>query len=293
MKTLPLVSCIIPTFNRANKVTNAIKSIQNQSYKNIEIIVVDDQSSDNTHKVVKDLMQNDNRIQYHLNPLKGANNARNYGIEQAKGSYIAFLDDDDVWVKDKTEKQVQFFNQLDENYGVVYCAFVRKTLTGKSKKRHPNKFSRIKNGNILPRMLKRNFIGTPTILVKSSVFEEVGTFNPKFSSFQDWELLTKIAAKYHFYYINEPLVISYESSDSITRNKHGRVITSIMHLKQFDDLYRKNPSILAKRYRNMAVKLLKYKRYHFAKILIGLSLQVNPYSISSYFIYLIIKILRL
>jgi len=288
MNNKPLVSCIIPTYNRSQKISVAIRSILNQTFSNLEILVIDDQSIDNTKVEVEKLMENDSRIKYHLNPNKGANNARNFGITNAIGKYIAFLDDDDVWVDSKLEKQLNVFNTLGSEYGVVYCTFVRKSTNGKERT-HPSRFSIVRNGDILNKLLKRNFITTSTLFVKAEVFKKVGMFNPKYKSFQDWELLTRIACDYHFYYLKEILVNVYESGDSITLNKKGRVLTKIMHLKQFMGLYEKRPRLLSFRYCDLGFTLLKLKRDSFARLFLLRSLKHNFLNIEALMYLTVLK----
>lgn len=281
MSDTPLISCVIPTHNRASKVVNAIESVLSQTYQNIEILVVDDQSKDHTKEVVEAVCQKEKRVRYLLNPNKGANNARNFGITNARGEYIALLDDDDIWVETKLEKQLNIFKGLGKEYGVVYCAMERKSLKGKNLRRHPSRFSIVKDGNILSRLLKRNFITTSSLLVKAEVFKVSGLFNPTYKSFQDWELLSRIAIDYHFHYINEILVYVYESDDSITLDKSGRVITKIKHLKQFMHLYKERPKLLSFRLCDLGFTLLKLKRYGFARLLLGKSLKVNPLNVEA------------
>ncbi len=293
MKDTPLISCVIPTYNRSQKVIQAIESVLGQSYSNLEVLVVDDQSKDDTRQVVEKLAQGNPRIKYFYNPSKGANNARNHGIQNAQGEFIAMLDDDDRWDKLKLEKQLQAFNKLDSNYGVVYCTFARKKNNGKILRTHPSRFSSSKNGDILKRLLKRNFITTSTILVKTEVFKKSGLFNPRYKSFQDWELLTRIARDYYFYHIPEVLVNVYESGDSITLDKHGRVITKYMHLKQFLDLYEGQPKLLSKRYSSLGFTLFKLKRNGFARLFLKRSLKYNPLNPEALFLLLILSLKRI
>lgn len=290
MSDYPLISCIIPTHNRSLKLKTAIETVLSQTYQNIELLIVDDQSKDNTKEVVELIGLQDNRIKYLWNPIKGANNARNFGITHSKGEYIAFLDDDDRWVKTKLEKQLDAFKKLGSEYGVVYCTFVRKSTSGNVVKRYPGRFSKVNNGNILNRLLKRNYITTSSLFVKAEVFQKSGIFNPKYKSFQDWEILTRIACDYHFYYLKEVLVHLYESKDSITLDKKGRVITKIMHLKQFMHLYLERPRILSFRYCDLGFTLLKLKRDRFAKFFLLKSLQHNKLNFEALFYLAILKL---
>lgn len=108
MKSI-LISIIIPTFNRANLISDTLNSIINQTYSNLEILVIDDHSTDNTESIVNNLIKNDNRIQYYKRPLskpKGANACRNYGFSIAKGEYIKWIDSDDTLAQDAIQKQV-------------------------------------------------------------------------------------------------------------------------------------------------------------------------------------------
>lgn len=290
MSDYPLISCIIPTHNRALKLQTAIQTVLSQTYRNLELLIVDDQSKDNTKETVEIAALQDHRIRYLLNPQKGANNARNFGITHAKGEYIAFLDDDDRWVNTKLEKQLNAFNGLGSDYGVVYCTFARKSIKGKAVRYHPSRFSRVKNGNILNRLLKRNYITTSTLFVKAEVFQKSGMFSPKYKSFQDWEILTRIACDYQFYYLKEVLVHLHESTDSITLDKRGRVITKIMHLKQFMHLYRERPRILSFRYCDLGFTLLKLKRDRFARFFLLKSLQHNKLNLEAWFYLAILKL---
>ena len=289
MNDSPLISCVIPTHNRASKVKIAIESVLSQTYPHLELLIVDDQSKDNTKEVIESLAIKDQRIKYLLNPNKGANNARNFGITNAKGEYIAFLDDDDTWVNTKLEKQLTIFKTLGGEYGVVYCTFARKSTKGNVIRTHPSRFSVIKNGDILNRLLKRNFISTCSLFVKAEVFQKSGMFSPKYKSFQDWELLTRIACDYHFYYLKETLVNVFESNDSITLDKRGRVITKIMHLKQFMHLYKERPRLLSFRFCDLGFTLLKLKRYGYARFFLLKSLQHNKLNLEAIMYLTVLK----
>ncbi len=270
----------------------AVNSVLNQSYTHLEVLIVDDQSKDNTREVVNELASTDARVKYLYNPNKGANNARNYGIQQAKGSLIALLDDDDEWIDTKLEKQyAALLKQPDA--GMVFSAFARTKSDGKSFRRHPSLFSIIDPKRITDRLLKHNFITTSAILVRKSVFDKVGYFDPTFKSFQDWELITRIALSFPLIYLNEVMVYQYESSDSITKNKKGRIISSIRHLKKFFAAYAERPAVLADRYSKLGVSLMKQKKYTFAKILFLKSLKIRYWNLNPLTGLLILNIKKL
>jgi glycosyltransferase involved in cell wall biosynthesis len=114
------VSVIIPTCNRSTLVTRAIQSVLTQTYTNLECIVVDDASNDNTGEVVNSF-DDDRLIFIRHDKKQGASAARNTGIKHSKGDFVAFLDDDDEWIATKLEKQVPLLKGLPERFGMVYC----------------------------------------------------------------------------------------------------------------------------------------------------------------------------
>ena len=115
----PKVSIIIPTYNRAKLLSRAIKSVLDQTFKDFELIIVDDGSTDNTKGVVEEFQKKDSRIKYIWQENSGAPaKPKNTGIRQARGEYVAFLDDDDEWFPKKLEKQIELF---EDNIGFVGC----------------------------------------------------------------------------------------------------------------------------------------------------------------------------
>jgi len=121
---LPLVSVVIPTFNSENFIKETIYSVLNQTYQNFEIVIVDDESTDNTVSILQNLSDKDKRITYYQIPHSGRPSVpRNYGVEKSNGEYIAFLDSDDIWVKNKLEKQLSEFEKHPD-YILVYSMSV-------------------------------------------------------------------------------------------------------------------------------------------------------------------------
>lgn len=244
-KGKPKVSVIIPTYNRAHLIGQAIKSILNQTYQNFEIIVVDDGSTDNTEEVVKNLR--DERIKYIKHEKnKGASAARNTGIKVAGGKYIAFQDSDDEWFPKKLEKQIKAFENAPQNIGVIYTGLFR--IENNKKEYIPYSWVKKKEGNISKEILKGNFVATPTLLVRKECIEKVGMFDECLQRLQDWELVIRISKYYYFKFINEPLLISRYNSDSITANKDAR-IQALKHilLKHQEDFI-ENKELLSKYY---------------------------------------------
>lgn len=214
-KINPLVSIVIPMYNREKTIQTAITSVLAQTYDKIEVIVVDDCSTDNSVNMVKQLK--DDRIRLVL--LKrnsGACVARNVGLDNARGEYIAFHDSDDVWHKNKLEKSLYYMKKVEAD--MVFSALYKQ-----GEKRYPT-------GRVLPKvnlnqeqdkitfLLGSNCVSTQTIVIKKNVSERV-RFDESLPRFQDWDLALQIAlAGYKIYFIEEPLVDCYEQEDSITKN---------------------------------------------------------------------------
>lgn len=206
----PLVSVIIPTYNRANLIGRAIQSVLNQTYRNIEIIIVDDASNDNTEEIVTKF-HNINVVYIRHNCNKGGGAARNTGIKASNGKFIAFLDDDDEWLNDKLEKQVKTILTLSSEWGGIYCGFYR--ITDKKIK----KIEVFKKGNLKTELLKEQLdIGSSsTLLFIKKIILEIGLFDETFERNQDFELLIRFFRKYKLFSLEEPLVKIYTRNYNI------------------------------------------------------------------------------
>ena len=241
----PTISVIVPTFNRACIITKTIESVINQTYQDIEIIVVDDCSTDNTEEIIKELQKHDKRIRYiRHKENKGAGTARNTGIEEAKGIYIALQDSDDEWLPEKLEKQMQVFETVSADVGVVYSGAWR--IKNNEKTYIPFYRIKQKQGDIHKELLRENFIITPSLLIKRMCFAKVGFFEESLSYFEDWEFLIRVAKYFNFRYVDEPLLISYYTSGGVNETTFlNRAKTRMFILqKHFDDI-RLDKKILA------------------------------------------------
>lgn len=205
-----MVSVIIPTYNRAHLIERSARSVLNQTYRDLELIIVDDGSTDETEQIVKSI--DDSRLLYIKQQNAGACAARNNGIEHAKGEYIAFHDSDDVWHADKLEKQIKY---LKENDADVVCCKLNKIdeVKGCLISQFPNHF---KQG-----FLKTNDspmgIGTQSLLFKRQVLMN-NYFDFSMPRLQEFELLLRLRKNYKIYFLDEGLVDYYIQADSISSN---------------------------------------------------------------------------
>lgn len=205
------VSVVIPSYNSARYLTAAIDSVLAQTYENFEILVVDDGSTDETKDVLK---RYENSIRYLYKPNGGVSSARNHGIENAKGEYLAFLDADDAWLPEKLEKQII---ELEKNAGrACYAAF-----TACDEKLNPLRVvQNQRSENALRDLLVRgNVIGTPSaVIIEKKLLKEIGGFDLGLSQCADWEMWVRVAAHAEFFGVEESLVLYREHESNMSRN---------------------------------------------------------------------------
>lgn len=208
----PLVSIIIPAYNAERYIARAIKSALNQTWRDIEVIVVDDGSTDRTAEIVRSFK--DPRVRYIYQQNQNVGSARNHGIKESKGKYITFLDADDEYLPEKVEKQVEFLEQ-NPKYQVVYCDTIQfysdnpdKLFIKKGE--HPS-------GDIFEALLHSSVINPNTVMMAKELLVKVGMFDERPNFPEDWELWLRIArAGYLFGHIHEGLVKVEMRKDSKT-----------------------------------------------------------------------------
>ena len=251
-KERPVVSVIIPTYNRAHSIVRSIQSILNQTYQDFEIIVVDDGSTDNTQEIIKEIQTQDKRIRYiRYENNKGAPTARNTGIKTARSDYIAFQDSDDEWFPEKLEKQMKAFGSAPPEVGVVYTGYYRlgkRKTYGPSIKRKKTK----REGDIFNSLLEENLVGTPTILIKRGCFERAGLFDERLPAFQDWELVIRLSKYYDFIFLDEPLLVSPDTPDGISANRKARASALELILEKHFEDFKKDKKSLSKHKRSLS-----------------------------------------
>ena len=273
----PKVSIILPTYNRAYIIEKAIQSVLNQTYQDFELIIVDDGSTDNTEEIIKKLQEKDKRIRYiKLETNKGAAAARNEGIKIAHGKYITFQDSDDEWLPEKLEKQMKIFETTPEDI-IVYTGFWR--IDGDEKTYIPDINISNREGNIHKELLKRNFIGTPSILLLKKNLEKIGMFDENLSRLQDWDLAIRLSKYYNFKLIDEPLYISYVLSDSISANDETFIPSIRIILFKYLDKINKD---FKKNRKTWSIKLNSIAKYYLDNNDIKKARQLYCLAIKSY-----------
>jgi len=286
MNNEPLVSIIIPTYNRAFCLANAIKSVLDQTYSNIEIIVVDGPSKDDTETVINKL--GDKKIIYiREEKARGAGAARNTGIKVARGEYIAFQDSDNVWFPEKLEKQMDILMSASQDVGMIYTGY-KKICNDVFKGYYPQKNIKHKSGFLLNELLVENFIGCQTVVTKKECFNRVGYFDELLPTTEDWELFIRISGQYKILCINQPLVLSYIQSDSISVDLRKMVIAFKLILERHFSEFSKNKRLLAQYYfNNIATILCENNEHGEGRAFMVKAMKLNPYNIKYYLVYVI------
>jgi glycosyltransferase involved in cell wall biosynthesis len=204
---MKLISAIIPTYNHGAFIREAINSALAQTYKNYEIIIVDDGSTDDTASIVRKFISSvgqRHEIRYIYQENSGPSSARNKGIKEAKGDYVAFLDSDDMWEPDKLAKQVRYMET--NNLRGLCCAgydLVNEagTQIGAHQLFYENK------RDVLRDLLIRNVVSTcSTVMVNRECFDIVGLFDESLQVAEDWDMWIRLIRKYDFSHIPESLV---------------------------------------------------------------------------------------
>jgi len=218
-RELPLVSAIMPAHNAQKYIALALDSVLTQTYKNIEVIVVDDGSTDTTAEIVQSYAGRNPRVTLLRQPNAGVASARNRAIEVSHGEYIAPIDADDIWYPEKIDKQVRYLFEAESNTGLVYGWLARidknGELTGGAD-------VSLLSGDVLAALIYRNFLCCASLpLIHRECFERLGGYNTRLqeqraSGSEDHELYLRIAEHYQFGLIEEPLVAYRTHSSSMS-----------------------------------------------------------------------------
>lgn len=196
------VSCVVVTFNRLEKLKKALDSIENQTYKNTEVIVIDNCSTDGTKEYLENEELEKNIKIIRMTRKENGNVCRNVAVRESRGEYIAFLDDDDFWEKTKLEKQAAKVASRS-NVGLVYCGSYVTNNDRIVASRLPKKEYK---GNVSEIIFCEIFATTSCLLIKKKLIEKVGYFDEKLTHWQEYDLMIRLAQITNFEYVDESLV---------------------------------------------------------------------------------------
>lgn len=257
MKFAPLVSIIINSYNGAKFIKDSINSILNQEYSNWEIIFWDNNSKDQTKKIIDSFK--DKRIKYFKNSkYKTLYTSRNLALKKCKGDYISFLDVDDWWDKNKLSAQINLIN-LNKKIKIIftnyYIYFEKKKIKKIAFKKN------LPNGNITKNILEDYCVGILTVLIKKDILKK-NLFNSKYEIISDFDLFTKLSLKYEFFSIQKPLAFYRVHSSNFSKKKINLYISEMQNWVNLNKLFFKKKKIKLT-YPLLLIKKLKIKKFIF------------------------------
>ena len=271
VKETPLVSVITVTYNREKLLGRCMKSVLNQSYQNIEYILIDSGSTDNSDEVVRGFLS-DSRLRYvRLDENRNNFLNYNYGATLANGKYITYLDSDDEYVQNKIEKQVELIEKLPEEYGLVYCWMTYFDSSKNNSIDHVHK-TELKGFVALEASIRPSVSGTPTLLIRREAFWDCGGFDIESKMTSDWEFCARFCHKWKVDYVPESLVNVYINhiyerlsvkmryDKSLLKN---RIALHEHFLEEFKDSYDKKQGSRWYHYKSLA--FFYAKDYDFVK----------------------------
>ena len=211
-KHMPKVSIIIPAYNAMTYLPETVESALRQTFTDFEILIINDGSSDYIVQWVAQVT--DLRVKLISQANQGLPGARNTGIAHAQGEYLAFLDADDLWEPTKLEKQVRCLYD-HPTVGLVHTPMLLVDEQGKSTGRVMDSNA---EGDVLQQLLEKNVIACPSVMVRRCCFETVGVFKGNLRSLEDWDMWIRIASRYPFAVIKEPLAYYRQLPNSMSKN---------------------------------------------------------------------------
>lgn len=244
---VPYISIVLPVKNRAGIIGESIQSVLDQTYHDFELIVVDDASTDATPKMVEAF--EDPRIKLiRLPESRGASGARNAGIQEVRGAWIAFQDSDDLWLPEKLAQQFQAVKAAGSGCVGVYCSYRRVAPEGMEILPKPGPGL---SGAVLPRLLKGNFITTQTFVVRKDAVDAVGEFDSNLGALNDWDFAVRVAQQGDILWVQNPLVVYRVQPDSLS-----------VSLDRFEHDY----LYMLEKHHHLMAKKRKDRAWHYAVI---------------------------
>lgn len=235
------ITIVISTYNRAEQLPRAVKSVLNQTFSNFELIIVDNASTDKTQEVIQGF--NDPRIRtIRHESNKGGSAARNTGIKLARGEYIALLDDDDEWFPEKLKKQVQKIEGCPATVGLVYSG---SEIYDENKKKVEQVNHPAYRGQVYQRLLLSTIIGSvSSALIRKKCFDQAGLFDEELTSCQDWDMWLRIARYYEFDFVPDVLTRINVHGAQISSNYQAMIPGRMRMVEKHWEEFKNHPEVL-------------------------------------------------
>jgi glycosyltransferase involved in cell wall biosynthesis len=245
MNSNPLVSVVLASYNMGHYLPESVRSVLAQTYENIEVIIIDDGSTDDTEEQIKPLLS-DPRLRYIKQENQGQPKAKNNGIKACNGEYIAFCDGDDLWATNKLELQLPLIDH-DPEVGVVYSevSYIDDKGNPLDKEQPYERYS----GMVTDKLILKNFIPFGTALVKRQCFNELGLFDENLPMGIDWDLWLRFSVRFKIKYLADKTYIYRIWPGQMSSNYRGRYHHAELIMKKFIE---NNPRVLPEKVVNSA-----------------------------------------
>jgi glycosyltransferase involved in cell wall biosynthesis len=276
-----LVSVILPTFNRRETLARSIRSVLQQSYENLELLVVDDGSTDDTADVVSQFR--DPRLKYiPLADNMGASRARNVGLSHCTGKYIAFQDSDDEWLGDKLMSQVKAAEQSGQKDVAVFHIKIIYGIDNDLRYGQHN----LSCVPILPdglsqrdfqQLIKtRNVVSPQTLLFTRDTLERIGKFDEALANSVDWDFAIRLIHNTHTIFLDEPLVMTYTQTDSISRLRRRSVRSRLRIVQKLARQYEVDAPVMARHFGTLGMTISKFGKPKGGRRLLRRAVRLDP-----------------
>lgn len=256
-----LVSCIIPTHDRAYCLRRAVDSVLGQSDENFELIVVDDGSSDETPEVLKEY-QTHPKVKLLHQENRGVSSARNFGAQHARGGWLAFLDSDDEWLPEKLELQRQIWKSSPE----LSWLHGEEIWVRRGKRVNPKKIHQKSGGDIFERSLKLCLVSPSAVVLKKNLYEEYGGFDESFTVCEDYDLWLRLSKDHLVGFCETPVLIKYgghedQLSARYKAMDHWRLRSLLQLLEKGDLSLERQSRVLEEFLRKAEILLTGYQKH--------------------------------
>ncbi|MBW4440880.1 MAG: glycosyltransferase [Plectolyngbya sp. WJT66-NPBG17] len=241
MGSSPLVSVVIAAYNAEAFISDTLKSILAQTYRDFEVIVIDDGSVDRTAEIVRSYAENDDRIRLIQQENSGVSASRNLAIQHSSGEYIAPIDADDIWYSERLEKHVRCLEAADSSIGLVYSWSMYLNDVGDIKGYSPFGKLGAVEGNVLAVLVFYNFLdNASTTMFRRSCIDTVGNYNTELKTCEDWDLYLRISEHYRFAIVPEYLIGYRQYSGSMSTK-----CTTMAHFYELimSRIYQRHPEL--------------------------------------------------
>jgi glycosyltransferase involved in cell wall biosynthesis len=249
---MPKVSVIIPTYNRGQYITQALESVLNQTFRDYDIIVIDDGSTDNTGEILK---KYEGKIRSIRQENQGISNTRNRGIRETNGEYLAFLDSDDYWTPEKLKEQVNILDAYSK-VGIVYS---RMPIINKMGEKIGMKPAGVSGKNFKELLEVWGDLPTSTVMTRRECFEKAGLFDPSLDPMEDIDMWIRISRFYDLYEIENKILAYYRRHEEQVTTSKAKVYTGLLKINT--KIYENYPEAP----RDLTVKRIVQNQYLLAK----------------------------